>query len=563
MPNKIGKHLANHPLHKHLLFIVLAVLTVWINGYHFGTFDQVIHIPFLKKTINPGLYPNDPFLELRNYHFSYFWYFFIPLFEAGVLEESLFLVHILTVYGTFWMFWALSEVLFGDPRSNLLVTLALIFPHLGFPGFQIIEFSLLNRTFALPFILGSILLYLKNKRFLAFLLLGLILNIHAVYAVYVLCMYLLNETLTFKKSEWWNPFINLGIFMLAGLPVLIWRIQTGSGIDLSLRPDLLSLAANSLLYTVYFPIGPFSFMIGNFLAGIGTLWAFVLGYRQAAPSPKHRTMKNFVIAIGILFMAALINSYILPITILLQFQILRAGVFLLYFGMLYLSNFLSSKEKINELETQWFLVLSLSFMILITPLVVVLLWLAVKTLMKRRTRPGWLVAIVIAFHILTIFIGLDSGLWSPGFHSSGPNSAWQDIQAWAKDNTPLDAGFITPPHLFGHYTPGWRVFSERSTIVSIAESMELPFNPAYMEDFKSRFNAVVPNAIEVFNGNYTHTIKITEEKFYANSSSDLTKIACQFKLAYLVVEKQHPYPFKEQYRNEQFILYQLPQCPVD
>jgi hypothetical protein len=563
MLTKIGKYLANHPLHKHLLFIILAVLTVWINGYHFGTFDQVVHIPFLKKTINPSLYPNDPFLDLRNYHFSYFWYFFIPLFKAGMLEQSMFLVHILTVYGTFWMFWALSEVLFGDSRTNLLVTLALIFPHMGFPGFQIIEFSLLNRTFALPFILGSIWLYLKERRFLAFFLVGLMLNIHAVYAVYVLCMFLLNETLTFKKSTWWKPFINLGIFILAGLPVLIWRIQTGSGVGLSLRPDLLSLAAHSLLYTVYYPIGPFSFMIGNFLAGIGTIWAFILGYRQAAPSPKHQTMKNFVIAIGILLLVAVVNSYLLPITILLQFQILRVGVFLLYFGMLYLSHFLCSKEKNNELETQWFLVLALSFVILITPLIVILVWLAVKALKKRRTSPGWLVPIVIAFQIVTIIIGLGSGLWSPGFHVSGPRSAWQDIQVWAKDNTPLEAGFITPPHLFGHYTPDWRVFSERSTIVSIAESMELPFHPAYMEEFKSRFNTVVPNAIEAFNGNYMHTLKITEEKFYANKSSDLIRIACQFKLTYLVVESQHPYPFEERYQNGQFILYQMPPCPED
>ncbi len=81
-----------------------------------------------------------------------------------MLEISMFIIHILTVYGTIWMFWALSNLLFNNETTNLLVVLALIFPHIGFPGFQIIEFSLLNRTFVLPFLLGSIYLYLQEKK---------------------------------------------------------------------------------------------------------------------------------------------------------------------------------------------------------------------------------------------------------------------------------------------------------------------------------------------------------------------------------------------------------------
>jgi hypothetical protein len=563
MLKRPSAYLSDHPLWKHTVFLVLAIITIWVNGYHFGTFDQFAHIPFLKKTINPDLYSGDVFINMRDYHFSYFWFLFFPMARAGLLEESMFLIHLLTVYGTIRMFWSLSELLFEDPRANLLVTLALIFPHLGFPGFQVIEFSLLNRTFALPFILGSIWLYLKNKRLLAYLLLGLMLNIHAIYSVFVLCMFLTNEGLSFKVDNWWKPLLGLAAFTLMGLPVLVWRLQTGSGIDLSLRPELISLAARSLLYTVYYPIGPFSFSIGNFFAGIGTVWAFILGYRQVVPSLRHQIVKNFMLAVGVLLLVGVITSYMLPITFLLQFQIMRAGVFLLYFGMLYLSAFLSSMENQGKIGDPRFLLLVFSFIILVTPLITILGWLLSRAFIRLKVKPVWLAPFVITALAGTTIISLQSGLWSPGIYVFGSKSAWKDIQLWARDNTPVEAGFITPPHLFGHYTPDWRVFSERATLVSIAESMEVPFNPAFMESFRSRFTAVAPNAIDFFNGNYMQSIQIAEENFYSNSSQDFVRIACQHNLDYLVVEKGHPYPFNERYRNEGFILYQLPACRMD
>jgi len=88
---KFATHLKQHPFHRHCYFLAIAFLAVVANGYHFGTFDQVFHIPFLLKFIRPELYPNDPFLNLRWYHFSFFWFPFIPLYKAGLLQISMFI----------------------------------------------------------------------------------------------------------------------------------------------------------------------------------------------------------------------------------------------------------------------------------------------------------------------------------------------------------------------------------------------------------------------------------------------------------------------------------------
>jgi len=65
---------------RHVLFLAATGCTIAFMGYYFGTFDQVIHIPFLKKDVFPSLYPGDPFFELSAQHYSYFWFFFRPFY---------------------------------------------------------------------------------------------------------------------------------------------------------------------------------------------------------------------------------------------------------------------------------------------------------------------------------------------------------------------------------------------------------------------------------------------------------------------------------------------------
>ncbi len=561
MVKRISHHFASHAFQRHLFFFALAFLAVAVSGYHFGTFDQVFHIPFLKKFVDPTLYPGDSFLSLRWYHFSFFWFPFIPFYKAGLLEISLFAVHILTVYGTIWMFWALTETLFHNEVTDLLVVLALIFPHLGFPGFQIIEFSLLNRTFVLPFLLGSMVLYLKDKKWQAFLVLGLMFNLHVIYAAFVLCMFLLNEALTLKWRAWWKPIALTAIFLAVGSPVLIWRMRTGNGIDFSLRPEMLDFATRGLLSTIYDPLTEFAYGLGNLAAGLGTVWAFILGLRRAPKTAEHRTMRNFVYAIGLLTLVGLIASYLLPVTILLQMQILRVGVFMLYFGTIYLAYFISDPFTSGEIGRDLFLLLALSFVLLVTPLLTILIYYLDRLLNRTRFKPVWLVPVVMAIQAITVAIGLDNNIWAPGFHIYGPQSDWREVQEWARASTPQDAMFISPPQIFWHYIPDWRVFSERGTVFTAPELMEAPFAPTFIPSIEERLSAVAPGALEQFNGNYLKTLELTGEAFYTNSRDDFIALACNYQADYLVVESGHPYDFETVYENDGFLVYRMPGCP--
>ena len=58
--------IATHTGLRHLLFLVSALFSILLIGYHFGTFDQVVHIPFMKAEADPSLYPGDALVALRN-----------------------------------------------------------------------------------------------------------------------------------------------------------------------------------------------------------------------------------------------------------------------------------------------------------------------------------------------------------------------------------------------------------------------------------------------------------------------------------------------------------------
>src|SRR5688572_23657503 len=117
---------------RHLLFLAATLFTIGFLGYHYGTGDQALHIPFLKQAADPTLYPNDSFFELRHQHYSYFWYAFVPFQRAGLLEVTLFVVHVAATYLAFWALWVLSDELFANPLSSLLGVVVLAFPHVGF-----------------------------------------------------------------------------------------------------------------------------------------------------------------------------------------------------------------------------------------------------------------------------------------------------------------------------------------------------------------------------------------------------------------------------------------------
>ena len=550
----IAGYLAKKVWLRYTLFLAAALAAIWISGYHFGTFDQVIHIPFLKKFADPGLFPADAFLDLRNEHYSYFWLMFLPAYRAGMLEAVLFLVHILSTFLLFAVFWELSSVLFQNPLASLLSVSMLVFPHLGMPGFQIIEFSLLNRTFVLPFLLGAMVLYLKKRTVWAYFLVGVMVNLHAIYSGFVLMMFLVDGALRWREMGWKRVLGGLALFGLAALPVFLWQ-SGGVPLDLTLRPDLLKLSGSALLAGVYYMFSRVPQIWLGTLHGAATL-AFYLVARRMNLSPHERVITHFMLAISLVLLAQVVTTYVLPITLVLQLQILRIGVFLMIFGYLYFAGYLAYRLQQSRLRGLAGGLVVFAYVTYVSP-ILPLVMLALNRWFAGRSWRQWAGAVLlVCLHAATLVFGLKSGFWSPGYFLYEPKTDWTEVQDWARDNTPREAMFITPPHIFMHYIPDWRTFSERGTLATLVEIFEFP-HPGYLSYWQERFETIAPGVIERFNGNYIDTFKFTREAYYSLTPQEYLGAAQKYGCRYLVVEKPHVQPFPVVYQNEGFVVYDL------
>jgi hypothetical protein len=530
-----------------LFLFAVSLLAILTLGYHVGTFDQAIHIPFLKKYVDNTLFPNDPFFDLRYQHFSYFWFFFQPLYwldlqlhplvqQPYLLWWGMFAAHVLATYLTFWAVWKLADLLFKNPLTNVLAVLAFIVPHLGFAGFPVIEFSLLNRTFVLPFLLWAIIFFLRRRYLLSFALMGLMYNLHVISVNFALAMILFACMVEFRRVGWRNILAGMTVFVVCALPVLIWK---GKSSPIDLTPDFVwfDIISRGTLYNLFFMIAPYFHILVITACGLGALALFFVARWRRPSSGYHYTVTLFIVAVIIILVVEAVTAQWLPLRIIVQSQIIRAGLFALIFGYLYFANYIVTRWEAGELSrfdgvmlAGTFIASPLSFV----PLIILGFQRLIKSASATKILSG-LTVLVTA--VATLVVGLSYNLFGPGIYIYPHETPWYQAQLWAKDNTPKDTWFITPPEIWSFYDSEWRVFSERSTVATHSELLEAAFAPHYVSYWLARFNDLAPGAFDKFRGNFFDNQKITAQAFYQLSTADFQRLAVKYNASYLVLEK--------------------------
>lgn len=569
MLESLAESVAHSAGSRHLLFAGLTLFTVFFAGYHFGTFDQTIHIPFLQKFADPTLYPNDGFLELRTQHYSFFWFFFLPFYRMGVLEITMFIVHVGATYLTFWAFWSLSQTLFHDPLTALVSVVVFTVPHLTFSAFPILEFSLLNRTFVLPLVLWCLILYLRGHPFWACFCMGLLYNLHVVSVNFVIAMVMLDSVLkivlqdrrNYRARHNYTPVLALAmqllLFVLGAAPVLIWKAG-GPPAIFSADPEWYS-DISFYFHHLFFLITTCPQVMLISLNGLTMLALFAIARRRAPYSEHDRTMTHFIYAVLIFLLTQIALTTLYPATFLLQLQITRAGLFGTIFGYLYFVRYLTSRYRENGRPTFHYYWLLSATLTLVLPIATLLCWGAAQLLPNPTRRQKLALSILLVVIVLGIaFFVAQQGLWGPGIHLYGPQNAWREAQMWARANTPKDALFITPPHIWGLYNTEWRVFSQRSTLATHSDLLEIALVPGYAAEWRTRFDKLAPGARSQLKPYFFDNQEIIAAAFYSLTGDDIQRIATEYGVSYLVVEKPHSYNFPVVYENQEFIIYQAP-----
>lgn len=530
---------------------LITVITVLFMGYYFGSFDQAIHIPFLKKYSNPTLYPNDPFFDLRQYHYSYFWFIFVPFYKAGILELSMFITHLIITFFTYWSIYLLSKTLFNSPIASFLSVIAFVFPHIGFAGFPVIEFSLLNRTFVLPFLLISINYYLKNKYILAYLILGLMYNFHVVSVNFVLIMFLFDLILRFSKIDLKKYIAGIILFVVFASPILIWKFSNSS-VDVGLDKQWFNLVNKGFLYHIFTLITLNPYVLFLVINGISLFLIYFI-IRKRMVNKFQSIINSFIFAALAVIIIQVLSSMFLPLTIIVQFQVIRIGVFVTIFTYLFLSNYvgqyLEKKQDKNNIR-----ILFASLLLSTSPFIALIG--LISTFFKNNFKKIIIVFIISSFPIL-LTLSFMMNIWRPGINIYPVKDELYKAEIWAKNNTPKDSVFIVPPYLWWFYNTEWRVVSERSIVASLSDLLEIAFLPSYTKYWLPRFESVAPNTINKFEGNVFDNIKSVSKSYNSLSETDILNISEKYNASFFVTEKNNFYNFPKVYENNKYTIYKL------
>jgi len=322
--------------------VLLTFLSVLLSGYGFGISDHDIDIPIIK------LY-TDPFLYRTDFALSYFGT------SAGTpsllqpamalvsrvvpLEPLFFVLHIGTLFLTFLAVFCLARLLFGSTVVGYLAVLFLLVAKRTLAWFPTTDIYLVNRSWALPMVLWAIFFFLQRRYVLAFALVGLAWNFHAMSAGFVLIMFISYLVSDLRKVGKVPLLKGLTIFAILTLPWVLWQLGAPS----SQMPDWGVVPAGPDMAEVLrifkwrnlMEQAPFSWGLQYWLYFFSFVSIFLVSLHYPPERWKHRVITTFVAVIGIMILTGIIFTETVPLPMVMQVQLLRSSKFLIIFSLIY------------------------------------------------------------------------------------------------------------------------------------------------------------------------------------------------------------------------------------
>ncbi|MDI6784038.1 MAG: hypothetical protein QME64_08105 [bacterium] len=590
-----------------LIILALTVISILINGYHFEYADQELYFAYLPVYTDENAYPASDLIMLGKQtggnYYTYLWLILLPFFRLFGMQWTSFIVHFINIYLIFLAFYFLAKrLLVGGENFQLqhqklvlgisvpiLLALVLLVTKKFVAGVLMvtIEPYLHPRNIALVLLIFAIERFLTKKWTLAFCLAGLAANIHLLSAGIILFCFLVSiakqsflrkQESTLCTHPWipagagmtakWKPiFLSCFGFIFCSAPVWVWILFTASRsipIEISTQLWLAILQyRNSYLFPqLWDRIGWFAFL--------AVLAMFSVGYYFTEPkNPAIKKVLGLIFGLLVLIGFGFIFSELFPIPWLLSFQPMRSIQFLIIISIILLVPYFSKLWETDWISKFWAIGLGIGIF-LFEPRTI-LLFLIISTIYitlipRMQKKIKWVFAIIL---VLTILVAIPL-LWfritskiphwisfakgNQSFRQTFLNyvqlpgmtepAAWQDVQLWAKENSNKDSIWLTPPYL-----SGFRLRSQRSTVVEWKDGAMSLFNPRYAVEWHQRLQDFGIN----LKTNYDLHPMIYH--YHSLTEQELLQIATKYHAQYLVVEKPKIFPLPSLYSNSQFNVY--------
>ncbi len=212
------------------LCLLLAVAQIALAGYQMGVGNQGIQIAFLKKWADPSLYTSDAMVnETMQLYPSYFFQMLAPLLKFMDVGTLYLLLQIATGFATLASVYWLSRCIYRTHTAALAAAMVLVAGHLrALAGDTLYSEGFTHTYAALPFAIVALAFAYRMNWVAAFAVAGVLFNIHALTAAYVVLMLgaaLLADVREIPFKRWLQrAAISGGVFLLLAFPTLAMMI---------------------------------------------------------------------------------------------------------------------------------------------------------------------------------------------------------------------------------------------------------------------------------------------------------------------------------------------------
>ncbi|MGQ9488929.1 MAG: DUF6798 domain-containing protein [Armatimonadota bacterium] len=541
---------------------LIFLLTVWSGGFEPVGGNNFLQIPMVRRLINPHAYPNDPLVDAMVYYSSPHWYFVAMVSRFVPLETLLFVLFLLTrllmVSGAYVLACVLAPS--AAPWVGYLAASVFVLQPNPLVGEGTIAYPYHEHSsLAQAVLLWCAVAFVKHRRLIWAVLLGIVFNLTVLYGVAGLVYYgaaLLIVGGEYRKAwkEWAKSLI---VLLIVASPAL-WMLGSHIGQEGYPLAEWVAIQrARS-----WFHIFPLSFPIGHWLK-LGLLVAVVLLLSVAV---RHRQpvlarwmiVWTFVMAIWIAL--AFIAVYVVPNRLLIAFQPVRATdpwYPVAVVSTLCAACILFDKSLLRSAVAalligavfaiwrfDWYRQAAILF--LSAPVAVLSTW---------RWRRMLLPAMFLVYLLVSTIIVV-SAMRHRGWVLASPAELREGygVLSRARQDTPRDAVLLVPPH-WSHA----RVVSERSVFVTWKDGTATLFRPSYTAQWVERMRALGWDPVASGNEGLKHPranmYRYTEATFWMSTWRRLDDTAViqlrrRYGVTHWVLEANHPTDFPEVSRSD-------------
>lgn len=348
------------------LILLLALAQVMYAGYGLGVGNQSIQIPFLKHWVDPKLFAGDVMVKqtLADYPSFFFKMLAVVMSALGVFAKpgadgkipfdpvvsGYFWLHVLTSALVLLAAYGLGRAIFRNRWSGIvLVLLMLAGHHRALAGDDLYSVGFTHTWAVFPLAIAAMMLLYKEWHLAAFALVGVIFNLHALTAGYLLAMFLVWAASEFRRPGWWwRCVLWVGVFAVLASPTVIEMLRHRQIFDANWIEKTRIRSADHSFPSSWWTDGASD--IPRFLILLG-LAAVSLSFAADRRNQKKSLM--LAAGAGILFLIGTVFTELWPSPTVLRAQLFRASRLLMVLMLAHVAHGIVCAWRLSGVQRLW------------------------------------------------------------------------------------------------------------------------------------------------------------------------------------------------------------------